>query len=35
MQLLLQANMTLQNGTFNAEGFNSILDGINQFGYIN
>jgi hypothetical protein len=34
-QLLQQANLDLQNGTFNADAFNSIFDGINQFGDIN
>jgi hypothetical protein len=35
LQLLQQANLDTQNGTFNAGAFNSIFDGINQFGDIN
>jgi hypothetical protein len=34
MQLLQQANTDMYNGTFNANAFNSIFDGINQTGDI-
>jgi hypothetical protein len=35
LQLLQQANLDLQNGTFNANAFNSIFSNINQTGDIN
>jgi hypothetical protein len=34
LQLLQQANLTTQNGTFNASDFNTIFNGINQLGDI-
>jgi hypothetical protein len=34
IQLLQQANLDMQNGTFNADAFNSIFSGINQLGDI-
>jgi hypothetical protein len=35
LQLLQQANLMQKNGTFNANAFNAIFDGINQLGDIN
>jgi hypothetical protein len=34
LQLLQQANLTTQNGTFNGTALNTIFDGINQGGDI-